>query len=55
MISTVAPPRTLAAGETDAEGLLRLTVSVPWAAKDTSALIITAASQLGDAEIKQLL
>lgn len=55
MISTVAPPRTLAAGETDAEGLLRLTVSVPWAAKDTAALIIIAASQLGDAEIKQLL
>lgn len=55
MISTLSPPHTLAAGETDANGLLRLTVAVPGAAKNTSALIITAVSQLGDAEIKQLL
>ncbi len=55
MISTLAPPRTLASGETDLEGLLRLTVAVPEAAKESAALIITAASPLGDAEIKQLL
>jgi hypothetical protein len=55
MISTQAPPRALALGETDGDGLLRLSVVVPPAAKDTAALIITAASPHGDAEIKVLL
>lgn len=55
MISTQAPPRTLGEGATDESGELALSVQVPAAAEGTAALIITASSELGDAEIRHLL
>lgn len=55
MISTVSDPRILASGETDDEGGLELTFDVPKLDRGTAALIISAASALGDAEIKHLL
>jgi hypothetical protein len=55
MISTVSDPRILASGETDDDGALELSFAVPKLDRGTAALIITAASALGDAEIKHLL
>ncbi len=55
MISTVADPRILASGETDGEGLLALAFEIPRLERGTAALIISAASGLGHAEIKHLL
>lgn len=55
MISTTSSPATLAAGETDAQGELGLTIRIPDLQQGTGALIITASSKLGTAEIKQLL
>lgn len=55
MISTVVEPATLAQGETDAEGELGLSVSIPALQRGSSALIVTASSAIGTAEIKQLL
>lgn len=55
MISTVADPRILAAGETDDAGLLALAFDIPALDRGTAALIISAASNLGQAEIKHLL
>ena len=55
MISTVTEPSTLAYGETDAEGLLRLDLDVPDLQRGSSALIVTASSEIGTAEIKHLL
>jgi hypothetical protein len=55
MISTVVEPATLAQGETDAEGELGLSVSIPALQRGSSALIVTASSGIGTAEIKQLL
>ena len=55
MISTVADPRVLATGETGDDGALALAFDVPKLDRGTAALIITAASTLGDAEIKHLL
>ncbi|TNF77627.1 MAG: hypothetical protein EP299_04375 [Acidobacteria bacterium] len=55
MISTVSSPATLAAGETDEQGELGLTIRIPDLQQGTGALIITASSKLGTAEIKQLL
>jgi hypothetical protein len=55
MISTVSSPATLAAGETDEKGELGLTIRIPDLQQGTGALIITASSKLGTAEIKQLL
>ncbi len=55
IISTVAEPATLAQGETDAKGELRLSVTVPTLQRGSSALIVTASSAIGTAEIKQLL
>jgi hypothetical protein len=55
MISTVVEPATLAQGETDAEGELRLSVDIPALQRGSSALIVTASSAIGTAEIKQLL
>lgn len=55
MISTQAPPRTLGEGVTDGTGELALFVEVPDAPEGTAALIITASSELGDAEIRHLL
>lgn len=55
MISTVTDPRVLATGETGDDGGLTLAFDVPKLDRGTAALIITAASALGDAEIKHLL
>ena len=55
MISTVREPMTLAEGSTDGEGRLDLTVEVPALERGTAALIITAASEIGNAEMKHLL
>jgi hypothetical protein len=55
MISTVSSPATLAAGETDDKGELGLSIRIPDLQQGTGALIITASSKLGTAEIKQLL
>ncbi len=55
MISTVVEPATLAQGETNAAGELGLSVSIPALQRGSSALIVTASSSIGTAEIKQLL
>jgi hypothetical protein len=55
MISTVAEPRILASGRTDERGLLPLAFDVPQLGRGTSALIITAVSSIGRAELKHLL
>ncbi len=55
MISTVTEPSTLVYGETDAEGELRLNLDVPDLQRGSSALIVTASSDIGTAEIKHLL
>lgn len=55
MISTVSEPRTLAAGETDAEGFLQLPFVIPRLDEGQAALIIGAESSIGSAEIKHLL
>lgn len=55
MISTVSEPVTLASGETDANGELGLSVDIPDHQRGSSALIVTASSEIGRAEIKHLL
>ena len=55
LISTIDGPATLALGTTDEEGLLRLKVDLPALRQGTAALIVSATSELGGAEIKQLL
>jgi hypothetical protein len=55
MISTVAYPRTLAQGETDDNGSLRCMLDIPLVEEGIAALIITAASSIGNAELKHLL
>lgn len=55
MISTVVEPATLARGETNASGELGLSVTIPALQRGSSALIVTASSAIGTAEIKQLL
>jgi hypothetical protein len=55
MISTIADPRVLASGETDGEGELALSFQIPSLDRGTAALIISAASAVGNAEIKHLL
>jgi hypothetical protein len=55
LISTVAEPKILASGRTDQEGRLRLLVQIPRIDQGSSALIITASSELGRTELKYLL
>lgn len=55
MISTVAEPRVLAAGRTDDNGTLPLAFDIPPITHGTAALIITAVSAIGRAELKSLL
>jgi hypothetical protein len=55
MISTNMEPRTLATGETDAEGALHLEFKIPVYQDGAAALIIVADSTIGAAEIKHLL
>ena len=55
MLSTVADPRTLMVGETDDVGAVEMRLDVPAFARGSAALIISGSSDLGRAEIKQLL
>ncbi|MBP9145946.1 MAG: hypothetical protein KBF21_04340 [Thermoanaerobaculia bacterium] len=55
MLSTVADPRTLLIGETDDVGAVEMRLDVPAFARGSAALIISGSSDLGRAEIKQLL
>jgi hypothetical protein len=55
MISTFGGPRVLGSGETDGDGLLALAVDIPAVDRGTAALIITATSAIGQAELKHLL
>ncbi len=55
MLSTVADPRTLMIGETDDVGAVEMRLDVPAFARGSAALIISGSSELGRAEIKQLL
>ncbi|HUO85943.1 MAG TPA: hypothetical protein VM617_01020 [Thermoanaerobaculia bacterium] len=55
MISTVTEPQNLARGRTDDSGRLCLDFEIPALGRGTAALIISASSSLGPAEIKQLL
>jgi len=55
MLSTVADPRTLLTAETDDIGTLEFQLDVPTIDRGSVALVISGASDLGRAEIKQLL
>jgi hypothetical protein len=55
MISTIAEPRVLAMGRTDEAGGLPLRFEIPALDRGTAALIITAISAIGRAELKHLL
>jgi hypothetical protein len=55
MISTIAEPRVLAVGRTDESGGLPLRFEIPALDRGTAALIISAVSSIGRAELKQLL
>ena len=55
LISTTDGPATLGVGTTDDKGLLELTITMPAMRQGTAALIVSATSNLGGAEIKQLL
>lgn len=55
MLSTVADPRTLLVAETDDVGAVELQLEVPPFDRGSAALIISGSSDLGRAEIKQLL
>lgn len=55
MISTAADPRTLLIAETDELGCAALELEVPALERGSAALIFTGSSDLGRAEIKQLL
>ena len=55
MLSTVADPRTLLVAETDDVGSLEFQLDVPKIDRGSVALVISGASDLGRAEIKQLL
>jgi hypothetical protein len=55
MLSTVDDPRTLLTAETDGVGSLEFQLDVPLIDHGSTALVISGASQLGRAEIKQLL
>jgi hypothetical protein len=55
MISTVAEPRVLAVGRTDEHGGVPLCFEIPSLDRGTAALIISAVSAIGRAELKHLL
>jgi hypothetical protein len=55
MISTVAEPRVLGTGKTDDQGVLPMSFEIPQLGRGTAALIITAVSTIGRAELKHLL
>jgi hypothetical protein len=55
MISTVSEPRVLGSGRTDDQGVLPMSFEIPQLGRGTAALIITAVSAIGRAELKHLL
>jgi hypothetical protein len=55
MISTVSEPRVLGTGRTDEQGMLPMSFEIPQLGRGTAALIITAVSSIGRAELKHLL
>jgi hypothetical protein len=55
MISTIAEPRVLAVGRTDEQGGVPLRFEIPRLDRGTAALIISAVSAIGRAELKHLL
>ena len=55
MISTVNEPRILASGRADDQGQVSLAFEIPQVGRGTAALIITAVSSIGRAELKHLL
>lgn len=55
MISTVSEPRTLAMGQSDELGLVALRFDIPALGRGTAALIVSAVSSIGRAELKHLL
>lgn len=55
LISTADEPRILSSGVTDEGGCLGMDLRIPEVVQGTSALIITAASPIGKAELKYLL
>jgi hypothetical protein len=55
MISTVSEPRVLGTGRTDDDGVLPMSFEIPQLGRGTAALIITAVSAIGRAELKHLL
>lgn len=55
MLSTIADPRTLLVAETDDVGALEMQLELPTFSHGSAALIISGSSNLGRAEIKQLL
>jgi hypothetical protein len=55
MISTISEPRVLAQGNTGEDGALPLSFEIPAIDRGAAAIIITAVSALGRAELKHLL
>ena len=55
MISTVNEPRVLASGRADEHGQVSLAFEIPQVGRGTAALIISAVSTIGRAELKHLL
>ncbi len=55
MISTVAEPRMLAVGQSDESGMIALRFDIPTLGRGTAALIVSAVSAIGRAELKHLL
>jgi hypothetical protein len=55
MISTVSEPRVLGTRKTDEQGVLPMSFEIPQLGRGTAALIITAVSAIGRAELKHLL
>ncbi|MBW3563763.1 MAG: hypothetical protein KY459_03465 [Acidobacteria bacterium] len=54
MISTVEPPRVLFRGATDENGTTVIRATIPPLAEGTAAVIVSAQSELGNDELKQL-
>jgi hypothetical protein len=55
LISTESEPSSLGSGSTNPQGKLRLQVRIPDLRRGTAALIVTATSSVGTAEIKHLI
>ncbi len=55
MISTVSEPRMLAMGQSDDLGMVALRFEIPALGRGTAALIVSAISSIGRAELKHLL